>query len=65
MVDETSSSTRVAFDLMVMIDQAEGLQRQTGDAAIDNPREHYIRLYNQCLRAARGADPDEILKRKS
>lgn len=39
-----NTDARVAFDLMTVISQAEGLPD-------DNVKEYYITLYRQCLRA--------------
>ena len=47
---------RVAFDLMTKIAQEEPKQERKED----NPREYYIRLYIQCLKAVSGEDIVDI-----
>lgn len=57
-----NSVERVAFDLMSIIAEAE---RVTGknEGKKDNPREYYLKLYNQCHKVVgwSGVDVKDVL----
>ncbi len=50
------SKSRVAFDLMLKIDQHSALQFD------QKPKEYWLKLYRQCWKAANGNSLESILK---
>ena len=51
------SVERVAFDLMEKISMAEKTYSQDSEKKT-NPREYYLKLYNQCLKVTSGSRVD-------
>ena len=56
------SIERVAFDLMEKIANAEKFHNKDGEKKT-NPREYYLKLYNQCLKVTSwsGVNVEDIL----
>ena len=56
------SVERVAFDLMEKISNAEKIHKKDSEKQT-NPREYYLKLYNQCLKVTSwsGVDVKDIL----
>lgn len=51
---QDDSDSRVAFDLMQFVANAEREKDMMGES---NPRDYYLTLYQQCLRVVKGKSP--------